>query len=500
MSVSSIKQARLLSLIGVSTMLRLDDNRPREEFAMKRSVLATTMIALLTARSASALITGGEGNEPVRDPGWPAGAAAVFNTSARVAYWVGPPFGGGQWHAECRGDAMALNAVLADFAKLDAKTKRIIVHDGVGHSFWLNPNREPAKEEAARIDWVFMVWQPTNWQRLRELPAELDPIGARDLGGTPPTQIDVYVGGNIRWEDVVLPPEIEVVDERLQAHGFSITDGTVLEGHVFDLATKQPIAAQIELQFIEPQTTGGYRYTQVASTTADGKGHWVLKNAPQGRHRIVATSDGYVPRVIGYGQFDDQSGWHSYPGRLSRPAHVSGRVIDRSGQPLAGVKVQLHDVATKIDGRYESPQEYNATTDAEGRFRIEQVPIGESRVWVRKPGYVRPRLGLAITTPKEDVELKMFRSSQLRITVDFSKTTRPEAYIVEIEPEGGSMVGSWGGSATIDANNQYSFTDVPPGRYVLKGRPNPGSEDQQTEPTLVVLLGGEDLEVKLVAK
>jgi hypothetical protein len=69
-----------------------------------------------------------------------------------------------------------------------------------------------------------------------------------------------------------------------------------------------------------------------------------------------------------------------------------------------------------------------------------------------------------------------------------------------LEPEGGSVVGSWGGTANIDANNQYSFSDVPPGRYVLKGRPNPGADNQQTEPTTVVLLGGDTVEVTLVAK
>ena len=98
-----------------------------------------------------ALITGGEGNSPLHDPGWPNGAAAIFNNSARVAWWEGPPFGGGQWHAECRGDAKALSSVLADFTKLDAKNKRVVIHDGVGHSFWLNPNREPEKAAAAKI-------------------------------------------------------------------------------------------------------------------------------------------------------------------------------------------------------------------------------------------------------------------------------------------------------------------------------------------------------------
>src|SRR6476620_11825016 len=122
-----------------------------------------TTLAVFAPGEAFALITGGEGNAPLTDPGWPRGAAAIFNHAGRIAWWEGPPFGGGQWHAECRGDAKALNAVLADFANVDAKAKRIVVHDGVGYSFWLAPNREPVKLSAAKIDWMFMVWEPTNW-------------------------------------------------------------------------------------------------------------------------------------------------------------------------------------------------------------------------------------------------------------------------------------------------------------------------------------------------
>ena len=70
--------------------------------------------ALIAAMShpVFALITGGEGNSPLSDPGWPAGAAAIFNHPGRIAWWEGPPFGGGQWHAECRGDAQALRRLL----------------------------------------------------------------------------------------------------------------------------------------------------------------------------------------------------------------------------------------------------------------------------------------------------------------------------------------------------------------------------------------------------
>src|SRR4051812_50126821 len=130
------------------------------------AILLAAVLVALPGRPAVALITGGEGNTPINDPGWPKGAAALFNNPARVAWWEGPPFGGGQWHAECRGDAGAFNAVLADFARLDAKTKRLVVHDGVGQSFWLNLNNEPEKQAAARIDWVAMVWQPASWERL----------------------------------------------------------------------------------------------------------------------------------------------------------------------------------------------------------------------------------------------------------------------------------------------------------------------------------------------
>src|SRR5262245_15823338 len=236
------------------------------------ALLLSAAIVAVTGPKGFALLIGGVGNAPMRDPGWPEGAAAIFNTSARIAWWEGPPFGGGQWHAECRGDAKALSAVLADFAKLDVKNKRIVVHDGVGHSFWLNMNNEPAKRDAAKMDWRFMVWQPGNWQRLRKLPADLNPTGPGDDKDGPPAQIDVYTGGNIKWADVTVPKGLKIVDQRLEAHGFKVKDGLVLEGKVIDLATNKPIAAKMRL--VETQ-----KGKTVGQATADAEGRWVLKKA-----------------------------------------------------------------------------------------------------------------------------------------------------------------------------------------------------------------------------
>jgi hypothetical protein len=175
-------------------------------------------------------------------------------------------------------------------------------------------------------------------------------------------------------------------------------------------------------------------------------------------------------------------------------------VLDDNGKPIAGVEVRLSDVATKAEGRYESTLDYKTQTDADGRFRFDQTPIASASIWLNKPGYTRPGLGMKITTPAENVELRMLPAALVRIAVDFAKTPRPQEYLVEMEPEGGSAVGKWGGSGMIDAAGQITFKNVPPGKYVVKGRPNPGSEKEITGPVTVELKGGEQSEVRLQAK
>jgi hypothetical protein len=448
---------------------------------------------------AFALITGGEGNTPLNDPGWPKGAITLFNVTSRIAWWEGPPFGGGQWHAECRGDAHALNEVLAGFARLDIKSKHVVLHDGVGQSFWLNPNNEPAKREAARMDWRFMVWQTDNWKRLSKLPADLNPTGGDEADG-PPTQLDIYTGGNIKWANVLVPKGLKVDDQRLEAHGFKPTDGVVLEGKITDLASQKPLAGKMRLEKIEPQTKGGYRYTTMNTVNADAAGHWVLKNTPGGWLRVVIEAEGFVPRVVGHLKTDDQPRWQAYDSGLAHAAKVAGRVTDGDGKPLADVEVRFANVATNAGARYESAFDQSLKTDTDGRFQTDQIPVGKATIWLHKPGYCRPGLGQSITTPSAAVELSMSRAGRIVVTIDFAGKQRPPGYIVNLEPEGGNVVGSFGGSGQINDKNEMAFENIPPGRYVVHGRPNPGSERQRTEAVTIDLKGGQMAEMKLKAK
>ena len=472
-------------------------NRRPNPGVLLRTALLVGVVFSAAPSVACALITGGKGNAPVNDPGWPEGAAAVFNVNARVAWWEGPPYGGGQWHAECRGDAAALNEVLQNFAKISAKTRRLIVSDGVGHSFWLDANNED-EEGAADIDWMFMVWVPGNWQQLRRLPVGLRPQG-KDVDAPVP-ELHVYTGGNVKWSDVEVPDGIEVVDNRLEAHGFTLDDGTVLEGTVIDLETGEPVVAEMQLQFVKPLETGGYEYTTVEQAETDEVGRWVLKSAPEGWHRVVVAADGYVPRIVGYEVFRGQPEWHWYAASLARTATVTGRILDEQGQPLADARVLFRDVAATTGELYQSSSEYTVQTDDDGRFELARLPIGAARVTVYKDGYCFIGLGPEIELPSQDVQLTMKEAAQLQVVVDFENAERPGGYIVSISPAEGEKVGSWGGSGNVDASGAITFENVPPGTYVLTGRPNPGSAKQTTDPVTVTLEGGESREVVLIAK
>lgn len=153
-------------------------------------------------------IGGSTSDEAISNQDWPDGAEAVFNFKGRVAFWDGPPLGGRHWRSECRGDAKQLCDALAAFDRIKAKDKRVVVHDGIGKGFWLNPNGDPAKAEAAKIDWVYSVWDKESWQRM---------MGVKRAAGDamePPVQLDVYTGGNVNWQDVVVPKGLTVVDQR----------------------------------------------------------------------------------------------------------------------------------------------------------------------------------------------------------------------------------------------------------------------------------------------
>ena len=449
---------------------------------IRPTVLLPLLLVMLLARPAWALRFGALGNSPVdAQPGWPEGTAAAFNPQQRIAYWEL----NGQWKSECRGDAEAFSKVVANFALIKAEGKKLILHDGVGTSYWVQAV-QPAGD--AKVDWIFTVWQGDIWRQWQGIGR---PAGAKPPE-PPPPQIDVYCGGNLNIDDVDIPEGLLVVDQRLESRGFQLADSHVLEGKVHDMATGKPLAARMQLRRYDRNPDGSGAYVTVASVDADDTGRWVLKNVPQGSYSITLTADGYAPRYAGHAELSDQPSWSGFNADLSPAVTLAGMVTDESGQPLEGASVRLGSAYGLT-----TPE---LLTDKLGRFESDEVPHGELTLRASKEGYVHLGLGDGVQAPAADVKLTLFRAGGIDVVVDFGGKAKPEDYLVKIEPEGGLVIGSWGGNASVDGSGFARFTNVPPGKYVLWGRPNPGADSDETRKVPVEVKGGETREVTVKAR
>ena len=137
---------------------------------------------------------------------------------------------------------------------------------------------------------------------------------------------------------------------------------------------------------------------------------------------------------------------------------------------------------------YVSPQGYVCKSDADGRFRLDMVPAGSARIWLRESGYcLVPRGCQPITMPAKEVALQVTKPGRVHVTVDFAGKNRPASYSVYMEPEGGNAIGTYGGGGEFDTKKPIIFEGVRPGRYVLHGH-------------TIEVKSGQTTEVKLSAK
>ena len=81
-----------------------------------KTFIGLFLFSVALAGSARALIMVG-GKDPLTDHNWPAGSLDVVNHKSRQSFLEGPPFGGGQYTFQYRGDTNTFNDVLAKFAR-----------------------------------------------------------------------------------------------------------------------------------------------------------------------------------------------------------------------------------------------------------------------------------------------------------------------------------------------------------------------------------------------
>lgn len=92
----------------------------------------------------------------------------------------------------------------------------------------------------------------------------------------------------------------------------------------------------------------------------------------------------------------------------------------------------------------------------------------------------------------------MDRSGTVRGKVTATVQLAPEQRMnVQLEPEGGSKVGKWSGGANCEADGSFVFKNVPPGRYILTAKLNPGTVGKHEAAKAIEVKPGEVMEFEL---
>ena len=459
---------------------------------------AFVSLSCMAPLPASGLIMVGRGNQQVPDAGWPAGALAMANFESRIGWWEGPPFGGGESHFLFCGNTEGFKDALAVFAAIRAPALDLVIHDG--------PYADSFLKE--KVDWAFTVWVPSSWHRLYNNPKTTfnaaDPNFRRPLD---PPRLDVYVRGEggVDWAKVKVPAEVNVRDERASAAPVSLVGGAVLRAGIYDMATGKPVAGTRVTVSRNADDGQGRQtiYQTIAEAVSDANGHAEITKIPAGTCRVTAEADGYATRVLGYERFGDRT-FKRYTVELAKSAVVSGRAADTDGKPLKGVKVYASSVMA-IDGRgYGGSDELTTETDADGRFELKGLPVGYVQLGARAQGYHFSDLFTIYEVPATNVVLCLGGAGVLQVRITDKEGNALSQYegheiLVEVEPKGGSKIGSWGGSATVKDDGTFEFNNVPPGEYRITSRPNPSNSNRQyASVQMVTVTPGGRISSKLV--
>ena len=278
----------------------------------------------------------------------------------------------------------------------------------------------------------------------------------------------------------------------------------------------------------EIRATSNGGLTRFATTDTDGR--YVVRDLPAGAFTLHVSKSGFVPLYFGQRRpferrttIQVQSGMRATADmRLPRAGAITGRIVDRTGEPVMGARVQALRRRIVDGQRGLQAAGVGDTTDDTGSYRVYGLPPGEYYV-TATPRRVEDRTGRPVagddlaqlrqTMRPVTIDLlgrgtPIFypgtanRDEALRVTVDVSGEARADMLLTEVRtsrvsgivltasgtPAAGAMIalmsrdlGFGAGDSPdallplniqddADADGRFQLEGVPPGSFMLRAQ------------------------------
>ena len=466
----------------------------------KKMTLTAIVLFLAVTGVVQALVRLG-GSQPIGDQGWPAGSVRMANLRTRISWRAGEQFRTGgmyefEYHAE---NTEQFNEALEIFAAIDANRLELIVHSGprIGYS-----RRDKSSQSKDRIDWTFTVWNPGDRNNRNNPPGTLLSSGLVPIskGPVPPPTIDVHIGGGaVVWEQVKVPENVVLIDKRPESVSPEFEGKGLIRAEVFDMETKKPIpAARIVL--LKAEGPGEFKLTKQGGETSE-KGFCQIAYIPLSFYELRVLADGYVARKWGYWD-NERPEFLQFKIGLSRPACVAGIVIDTDGKPVKGASLWVTDVLGSDGLGYSCVDEPTSTADEQGRFEMCSLPKGSMSPRCRFEGlHFTNSILDQHKVPSGGIRLVMIGTGTIWGKVVDRKGNKPTGEtILELEAEGVRKPGTWyyGSHGYKVSDGTFNISGIPPGRYVISVRPNPGPTEYEPNIGKITVEAGKTYEMEVL--
>ena len=243
------------------------------------------------------------------------------------------------------------------------------------------------------------------------------------------------------------------------------TDGAPIEGAEVMLTEASPMnSLMMGMPFGEPGQ---------ADATADPNGWFAVHDlGADKKYTLTANRPGFVNA-----QVDGISLPRSEPVelRLEPSSRLAGVVLDTSGEPIAGARVNMMRTRTVEGGGMALQVAFaeDTTTDVEGRFAFEEQEPGKASLTATASGYQETRLA-DLVIPKgadlDDVELELAEGSILQGRV-LTPDGRPAigATVGKVS-EGRGFGPRMGGDAPVDGDGYYRLEGLAPGELSIQAQ------------------------------